>query len=83
MVYVKKCYQAILASIQNSKSLSKQYVLGKNGTLGHLVFSLQTSLSREFYHFIIEILVNTADQQTVAIEAGPPRLHPESSISKG
>ena len=59
MVYVRKCYQAILTSIQNLKSPSKKDVLDKNERLGHFAFSLQTSLSREFNDFIIDILVNT------------------------
>jgi hypothetical protein len=59
MVYVRKCYQAILTSIQNLRSLSKKNVLDKNERLENFAGFLQTSLSREFNDFIIEILVNT------------------------
>ena len=58
MVYVRKCYQAILTSIQNLKSPSKKNV-DKNERLENFVFSLTTSLAREYNDFMIEILINT------------------------
>lgn len=59
MVYVRKCYQAILTSIQNLRSPSKKDILNKNERLGQFAFSLETSLAREFNDLIIDILINT------------------------
>ena len=82
MVYVRKCYQAILTSIQNLKSpsKSKKGALDKNERLGQFAFSLETSLSREFNDLIIDILVNTV--RPVDEFGGSIRLDPKSSISK-
>jgi hypothetical protein len=57
--YIQKCCQAILASIQNIKSLSEQYDLDMNDRSEHLSGFLQTSLSPALYEFIIRILIST------------------------
>ena len=83
MQYVNKSCQAILSSIQNSKSLSKQYDLDKNRRFGHLVGFLQTSLSRVLYQFIIEILVTTAHPPKRSDESEAlPDLIPKVALAR-
>lgn len=57
--YVNKRCRAILNSLDDLESLSKQYDLDKTERSDHLAGFLQTSLSPVLYNFIVEILVNT------------------------